>query len=201
VPLLAVPGNHDMRRANDELDLYDAWIGPRQWRLDAGELCLLGLDNAKGPLSAASQALLQGTAVRPGQVLVTAAHQPIDEPLEPRPDLQFAGHVHRSADFVDARGTRHLHHADNCDRGKNVGPENLPTVGLLTVADGRCEWTRHPVPRALDLGLEYRRLVVGSLYAPILAAPWPCGFGIAGLLVVGFLCWRRRAVGGGPAPD
>jgi hypothetical protein len=196
VPLLAVPGNHDMRRANDALDLYEAWIGPRQWRLDAGAACLLGLDNAKGPLSAPSRALVAGAAARPGQALIVAAHQPIEDPLEPRPDVQFAGHIHRSAEFVDARGTRHLHHGDNCDRGKSVGPENLPTVGMLTVADGRCDWTPHPVPRGLKLGLECRRLLVGSLYAPILAAPWLCGLGIAGLLALGFLCWRmggRRA--------
>ncbi|MEM7198635.1 MAG: metallophosphoesterase [Planctomycetota bacterium] len=186
IPLVSVPGNHDMRRSNDALDLYETWVGPLHWRLDVGGWRILGLDNAAGPLSAASLELAAAAHEPPPKHgLVVATHRPLREALPRRPTITLAGHVHSSDDFVDEWGTRHFHHGNNCDRSHDNRAEDLPTVGILTLAEDGFEWTPHTVPRAMKLGVEFRRVACGSVYPVIRSAPFSFGFGIASLLAVG----------------
>jgi len=193
-PLLVVPGNHDQRRADGSLDLFEEWIGPTHWRLDLAGWRILGLDNAAGELSPASRVLLEESAkAAPQHGLIVLAHRPVKETLRPAPALQFAGHVHSSAGFVDAAGTKQVYHGNNCDRSRDADPNDLPTVGILTLRDdGSFDWDdQHTVPRRILLREELRRLVGGSLYPAMRGSPFLAALLIAALLLVGGRCLRR----------
>ncbi len=194
VPVLSVPGNHDLHRETDTLDHYDDWIGPRHWRVDVRGWRLIGLDNAAGPLTKPSVALMRDSASDPAQRgVIVAAHRPIDEPLPSAPTVQFAGHVHRSQSFDDDAGTRHYHHGNNCDRSHDDTDENLPTVGILTLDDAGFRWETHTIPRDIKLGIEFRRLAVGSVYPWMRGRPLVGGLALALLVLAGFAVLRRRA--------
>ncbi|PIE24455.1 MAG: hypothetical protein CSA62_04035 [Planctomycetota bacterium] len=194
VPILAVPGNHDLRRADDSLDLYREWIGPTEWRLDHEGWRILGLNNATGELSVASQQLLKESAAEPPKLgLIVLAHRPESAPLNPAPRVQFAGHVHSSKGFVDPAGTRHIHLGNNCDRSHDADPSDLPTVGLLSLdPDGKIEWDeQYTVPRKVHVKEELRRLVGGSIYPAMREYPPLFGALIAGFLAAGAWFWRK----------
>ncbi|MAD34322.1 MAG: hypothetical protein CMJ88_11295 [Planctomycetes bacterium] len=201
VPMLVVPGNHDIARSGDGLSLFKAWVGPTEWRFDHGGWCLLGLNNAAGELSAKSRDLLaKADADGPAHGVVVFAHRPETAPVTPAPLVQFAGHIHSSSEFVDAAGTRHVYHGNNCDRSHDADPGDLPTVGILTLgSDGDCSWEDGwTVPRRLLVTEELRRLVVGSLY-PLMSA-WPVAASalIALLVAAAAAAWRwpAHAAGG-----
>lgn len=175
-PLVSVPGNHDVTRDGDALDVYREWIGPIHWRLDweqqagaSGEApvrwVLLGLDNAKGPLTPESEALWAAVAAEGPQArLVVAAHRPMKGTSPMAPAVQLAGHVHSSSRFDDAAGTLHIHHGDNCDRSRNAPKDSQPTVGMLTFSGGEVTWTSASVPRQIDTVVELQRIAVGDVY-------------------------------------
>jgi predicted phosphodiesterase len=189
-PVLAVPGNHDMRRSNDSLDLYLAWIGPLEWRLDLGGWRILGLNNAAGFPSEASLALLEGP--EPERGLVVVAHRPIEAELTPRPDLVLSGHVHAGRNFVDERGTRHIQFAKNCDRSSDTKPTDRPAVALLVLREDGFEWSEHLVEREWRLREEIRRVVGGSFYPVIVGAPVLFTLLIVFLAVLGTIAlWKR----------
>ena len=196
-PMLVVPGNHDIGRSGDGLALFEAWVGPTEWRFDHGGWRLLGLNNAAGELSSESRQLLAATgADSPDHGLIVFAHRPAPAPLTPAPTIQFAGHIHSSSGFVDAAGTQHVYHGNNCDRSRDADPADLPTVGILTLRDdGTFTWDdRWTVERRLLLREELRRLVVGSFYPLIRSWPWVWFALIVLLGVVGVSAWPRRAM-------
>ena len=202
IPMLVIPGNHDIGRSGGGLALFEAWVGPTEWRFDHGGWRLLGLNNAAGELSPKSRQLLAASgADAPDHGLIVFAHRPETGPLTPAPTIQFAGHIHSSSGFVDAAGTRHVYHGNNCDRSRDADPGDLPTVGILTLrGDGRFTWDdQWTVERRLLIREELRRLVVGSFYPLIKSWPW-VSFGLIVLFgVVGARAWPRRAIKAAPA--
>lgn len=195
-PMLVVPGNHDIGRSGGGLALFEAWVGPTEWRLDHGGWRLLGLNNAAGELTSKSRQLLAETSAdAPDHGFIVFAHRPEKAPLSPAPTLQFAGHIHSSSGFIDAAGTQHVYHGNNCDRSRDADPRDLPTVGILTLqSDGSFAWDdRWTVARRLLIGEELRRLVVGSLYPLIRSWPWVCSAVIALLVLLGVRTSSQRS--------
>ena len=192
VPVLSVPGNHDLNRSN-QLGHYETWIGPTQWRIDLHGWRILGLNNAAGPLTPPSLEILKASGAHPpDRGLVVVAHRPLEASLEPRPSIVLSGHVHSSRDFVDEHGTRHFHHGNNCDRSHDNTPNEPPSVGILTLGRNSFDWSVRSIPRRVKLREEFRRLAGGSVYPVIRAAP--AAFIAAILLLIVAGTWPPTAL-------
>ena len=194
VPVLAVPGNHDLDDAGS-CTTWTSWVGPPHWRLDLRGWRLLGLDDAAGPLTPASVALLRESAASPPpRGLVLVSHRQLfardDETrdvvrarvrqlaasgLSPAPVLALAGHGHANEEFTDAAGTRHVVQGENCDRS---GESESAFVGAatMTLGDGPPAYEIWRVRRRARLADELRRLAVTGVF------PWIRGRWLGPLL-------------------
>ncbi|MCE9636580.1 MAG: metallophosphoesterase [Planctomycetes bacterium] len=210
VPLLVVPGNHDIAPGTG-LATFREWVGPTEWRIDAAGWSILGLDDATGDFSEASLDLVRA-ARRPfgPRGWIAFAHRPIAthvrndrEPAraaqlhaaspDAAPALFASGHVHEDEDLSDARGTRHVSFAANCDRPAHGPASATVDALLLSLGDGPPTIERFSVPRDCSAWAEVRRVAVADVFPVLRATPGATAVVIAALFVAAFLALRRAA--------
>lgn len=193
IPVIAVPGNHDIE-PDGTTARWTEWVGPPEWRIDVRGWRIVGLDDAAGPISEASMALLRQVAKEPpprcGTILV--AHRPLaraeGEPGNDTVDararqvastglvatMTFSGHWHRNDTTPDALGTIHYLLGENCDRS-SAGDDPSVSKAVLTldpvVPEGAAKGSGHRlvvdrIPRRVRVSDEFLRTAVGSFY------PW-----------------------------
>ena len=201
LPMLAVPGNHDLypSRCRDDREggpVYERLYGARSWGLEAGPALLVGLDTG-----AAWRADLEWPhaaswlAARPDRPWLLFTHRPpwdfdaagapayVDLAALPdrwqarRPSLVVAGHLVGSVDVV-RDGVRTI---VNGDGGDVRGHGREPTWSLLRIevaADGACSVRTVTLPRSRDAAVARDVLALRMarsrrrLPGALLAAPW-----------------------------
>lgn len=186
IPVIAVPGNHDVY-PDQTTEVWTRWVGPAQWRVDARGWRILGIDDALGPISSESLALLRDAAKdgppRCGTLVI--AHRPLfggaesakGDPWEPRakqleetgvaPTLTICGHWHRNATNRDERGVTHHLLGENCDRASS-GPDKDVSKAILTLSPPDAPLSHdlriEGLPRRMSVAGEFLRLAIGSAY-------------------------------------
>lgn len=215
VPFLSVPGNHDLDQSGS-LREYEAWVGPPEWRLEVAGWRILGIDDAAGPVSDASLQLVRDAASATPRPTLLLAHRPLAYPNQAEEGateraaqlatvlryplrLTVAGHWHRSEDFTDARGTRHLVLGEDADRSSDQDEQPMAVTLVIGGDEPRVETWR--VPRRQHFREEALRIGVGTLYPHFRARPVLASLGVSVPLAISAACvivaLRVRKRGGG----
>jgi hypothetical protein len=222
VPLVAVPGNHDVY-PDQNTEVWTRWVGPAQWRLDVRGWRILGIDDSLGPISEESMDLLRAAAkdAPPRCGTIVVAHRPLaGHELAPKgdhwedrvlqladsgikPTATLAGHWHTNDTHRDEQGVTHYLLGENCDRASSgVDPDISKAILTLSAPGGGA--TSHNLsivrlPRHIHVTGEFMRLAVGTVYPELrqhAVVAW-----LAAIAAV-VASWRlvRAALRRGPAP-
>jgi 3',5'-cyclic AMP phosphodiesterase CpdA len=126
IPLLHIPGNHDVRY---ESEIYRKYVGEPNWFFDLGNIRLIALDNANGKFSEETIAFARN-ALKTDQTCLVSFHRPpaigrwavhamVEDPKggrggevmalikEAKIPMVFLGHIHLY-DEMEIDGTRFI---------------------------------------------------------------------------------------------
>jgi 3',5'-cyclic AMP phosphodiesterase CpdA len=151
IPMVHLPGNHDLRTAQD---IYRQYVGDPNWYFDLGDIRFIGLDNGNGKFTPEAVALARKTLTNQKTCLVAFHYPPaigrwavhamaedqrggqggvvMDLIKKAQAPLVFLGHIHLY-DEMDIDGTQYVITAGGGARLYSKYNFGKPEYGFLLV--------------------------------------------------------------------